>query len=63
MSLGGDTDTLTCITGGIAEAFYGMQQSLPETTYSNHNPISFIDETMKKLPDDLSKTVKEFYDK
>jgi ADP-ribosylglycohydrolase len=23
VSLGGDTDTLTCITGGIAEAFYG----------------------------------------
>jgi ADP-ribosylglycohydrolase len=23
VSLGGDSDTLTCITGGIAEAFYG----------------------------------------
>jgi ADP-ribosylglycohydrolase len=23
VSLGGDTDTLACITGGIAEAFYG----------------------------------------
>ena len=23
VSLGGDTDTLTCITGGIAQAFYG----------------------------------------
>ena len=22
VSLGGDTDTITCITGGIAEAFY-----------------------------------------
>jgi len=27
VSLGGDTDTLTCITGGIAQAFYG---SVPE---------------------------------
>lgn len=23
VSLGGDTDTVTCITGGIAQAFYG----------------------------------------
>jgi ADP-ribosylglycohydrolase len=23
VSLGGDTDTLACITGGVAEAFYG----------------------------------------
>jgi len=23
VSLGGDTDTLACITGGIAQAFYG----------------------------------------
>ena len=23
ISLGGDTDTVACITGGIAEAFYG----------------------------------------
>jgi ADP-ribosylglycohydrolase len=27
VSLGGDSDTLACITGGIAHAFYG---SLPE---------------------------------
>ncbi len=28
VSLGGDADTLACITGGIAEAFYGMPNSL-----------------------------------
>ena len=28
VSLGGDSDTLACITGGIAEAFYGMLQEL-----------------------------------
>ena len=28
VSLGGDSDTLACITGGIAEAFYGMPQEL-----------------------------------
>ena len=33
VSLGGDSDTLACITGGIAKAFYGMLselQRLPE---------------------------------
>lgn len=28
VSLGGDSDTLACITGGIAEAFYGMPEEL-----------------------------------
>lgn len=28
VSLGGDSDTIACITGGIAEAFYGMPQNL-----------------------------------
>ena len=32
VSLGGDTDTLACITGGIAQAFYG---SVPETIQQN----------------------------
>ena len=39
-SLGGDSDTLACITGGIAEAFYGMPQELR-------------DETLKRLPEDI----------
>jgi ADP-ribosylglycohydrolase len=31
VSLGGDSDTLACITGGIAEAFYGpIPQSIQE---------------------------------
>lgn len=30
VSLGGDADTLTCITGGIAEAFYGVPENLIE---------------------------------
>lgn len=32
VSLGGDSDTLACITGGIAEAFYGMPQELRDET-------------------------------
>ena len=41
VSLGGDSDTLACITGGIAEAFYGMPQELR-------------DETLKRQPEDMS---------
>ena len=40
VSLGGDSDTIACITGGIAEAFYGMPQELR-------------DETLKRLPEDI----------
>ena len=40
VSLGGDSDTLACITGSIAEAFYGMPQELR-------------DETLKRLPEDI----------
>ena len=40
VSLGGDSDTLACITGGSAEAFYGMPQELRN-------------ETLKRLPNDL----------
>ena len=32
VSLGGDSDTLACITGGIAEAFYGMPSELQQET-------------------------------
>lgn len=40
VSLGGDCDTLTCIAGGIAEAFYGV-------------PDDMILECRKRLPDDM----------
>lgn len=40
VSLGGDSDALACITGGIAEAFYGMPQELRN-------------ENLKRLPEDL----------
>jgi ADP-ribosylglycohydrolase len=40
ISLGGDSDTLACITGGIAEAFYGrvpdfISQKVMETLDEN----------------------------
>ena len=45
ISLGGDSDTLTCITGGIAEAFYGgVPQDIAEKALSylpkEHNKVS-----------------------
>jgi len=61
VSLGGDSDTLTCITGGIAEAFYGMTNSIPETTISEYNLINFEEETINRLPEKLKKVVSEFY--
>jgi len=33
ISLGGDSDTLACITGGIAEAFYGVPEAIEHRVY------------------------------
>ena len=30
VSLGGDCDTLTCIAGGMAEAFYGVPEEMKD---------------------------------
>jgi ADP-ribosylglycohydrolase len=50
VSLGGDSDTLACITGGIAEAFYGIPDIFK----------SFVDyfliEDLKEILDDFCKT-------
>jgi ADP-ribosylglycohydrolase len=48
VSLGGDTDTLTCITGGIAEAFYGGV------------PKAIAEKAMSYLPPLMQDVVKEF---
>jgi ADP-ribosylglycohydrolase len=48
VSLGGDSDTLTCITGGIAQAFYG---TIPE-------PIQ--QEVLQRLDAPLTKVVNQF---
>jgi len=49
VSLGGDCDTLTCIAGGIAEAFYGVPNEMKDTCLS-------------KLPDDIIAVIKRFDD-
>ena len=47
--LGGDADTMACIAGGIAEAFY------------QEIPTAFLDEAMKRLPDDVKVIIRDFY--
>ena len=47
VSLGGDCDTLTCIAGGMAEAFYGV-------------PEEMIEEGRKRLPDDMLAVLDRF---
>ncbi|MBQ6531879.1 MAG: ADP-ribosylglycohydrolase family protein [Solobacterium sp.] len=48
VSLGGDCDTLTCIAGGMAEAFYGM-------------PEEFVQKTRDRLSDEMLEVVDSFY--
>ena len=38
ISLGGDSDTLACITGGIADAFYGVPDSIWDEAQSRLTP-------------------------
>ena len=49
VSLGGDCDTLTCITGGIAEAFYGV-------------PENIFNEGLKYLNNDFLPIIAHFYE-
>ena len=49
ISLGGDADTLACITGGIAEAFYGQV------------PDHIARETYSRLPEEFIQLMNKFY--
>jgi ADP-ribosylglycohydrolase len=49
VSLGGDSDTLACITGGIAEAYY---REIPKTVLS---------EVKKRLPRNFKSVINAFY--
>lgn len=50
VSLGGDSDTMACIAGAIAEAFYGGV------------PVEIEAEVMKRIPEDFQKTIAVFYE-
>ena len=47
VSLGGDADTLTCIAGSVAEAFYGVPEELKR-------------ECVKRLPEDMQEVLRRF---
>ena len=51
VSIGGDSDTIACIAGGIAEAFYG---GVPEDIKS---------EVLPKLDENILEVITRFYDK
>ncbi len=51
ISIGGDSDTLACITGGIAEAFYGEL------------PVEIKEFALHKLDQSLQGTVHDFYER
>ena len=48
ISLGGDSDTLAAMTGGIAQAFYG------------EIPATIVDEALARLPADFVAVIEEF---
>ena len=50
ISIGGDSDTLAAITGGIAEAYYGIPEEIKNAA------LSYLDE-------ELLDVVKRFYGK
>ena len=43
MSIGGDSDTIACIAGGIAEAFYGIDEEYQKIVYDR------IDDTLEEI--------------
>ena len=47
ISIGGDSDTIACITGSIAEAFYGVPEDIRQ-------------KVMKYLPDNFKSIISEF---
>ena len=48
ISLGGDSDTIGCIIGGIAQAYYGKI------------PVDIINETRKRLPEEFLEIIDRF---
>ena len=43
ISIGGDSDTIAAITGGIAQAFYGIPDEIREQA------LKFLDDTQKEI--------------
>ena len=47
VSIGGDSDTIACIAGSIAEAYYGIEEK-------------YVKEVYARLPEDLAKILDDF---
>lgn len=43
ISIGGDSDTISCICGGISQAFYGLPKPIAETAFG------YLDEDLRKV--------------
>lgn len=57
VSIGGDSDTIACITGGIAEAFYGqVPDFIEEEVYKilNKNLAAVVKEFQRKLKEEYT---------
>lgn len=48
VSIGGDSDTIACIAGSIAEAYYGIDEE-------------YVKEVYARLPEDLAKILDDFH--
>jgi ADP-ribosylglycohydrolase len=57
VSLGGDSDTIACITGGIAEAFY---QDIPE--YIRENVLNILPKQLISIIEQFSKLYGNIYE-
>ena len=53
ISIGGDSDTIAAITGGIAEAFYGIDEDLRETA------LSFLDPALLEIVTQFENTFRK----
>ncbi len=62
ISIGGDSDTIAAMTGGIAEAFYGVPENIWDKakTFLPKSFISIINEFYSKCQEDDSYTNKRF---
>lgn len=61
ISLGGDADTLACMTGGIAEAYYGIPEEFMEykKRYLTNDLITIVDDFQTKYQEKTTKTEKK----
>lgn len=49
ISIGGDSDTIACITGGIAEAYYGIPKEIKEKA------LNYLDDNLRGVIDEFYK--------